>query len=588
MKTPLPFLLFALCCYLLANPNTHAHRSIKHTLAATNTAQAQCLLLEKAANLHTQIFFSNTNTTTKFPLLNTQNTNQDRGMKVANKKLALVIGNGTYMDGGSLDNPVNDADAMTTALQQLGFKVRPYKNLNQKQLKKAINDYGDELKKGNYDISLFFYAGHGLQVNGQNYLVPTDAAPKSQNDVDEDCIRASKVLGKMADANTIVNIVMLDACRNNPYERSWTRTTQGKGLNFMHAPSGTIIAYATSPGKTAADGSGNNGRYTAAVLNHIHTPNITIEEFFKRVRTSVQDESSYEQTPWESTSLTGNFYFKEEVKTVVVEERKEDKKKYMPPTPKPKTKPTNPIDLIEYNMVYVEGGTFDMGCTSEQGSDCGSDEKPVHQVTLSNFYISKYEVTQAQWKAVMGKNPSHFSGCDECPVDNVSWEDIQEFLKKLSQQTGKNYRLPTEAEWEFAARGGNRSKGYKYAGSNDIEEVAWYWKNSGDKELSGDWDYDKMMENNCKTHVVGTKKANELGIHDMSGNVWEWCSDWYGSDYYASSASANPEGASSGSYRVLRGGSWSSDPDYARVANRYDYYSLSRASHYGFRLAYSY
>ena len=188
------------------------------------------------------------------------------------------------------------------------------------------------------------------------------------------------------------------------------------------------------------------------------------------------------------------------------------------------------------NMVYVSGGTFTMGATSEQGSDAYDDENPTHSVTLSSFYICKYEVTQALWEAVMGSNPSNWKGAN-LPVETVSWDDCQTFIRKLNALTGKNFRLPTEAEWEFAARGGNNSRGYKYAGSNNIGDVAWYDDNSG-----------------SKTHVVGTKSPNELGIYDMSGNVWEWCQDWYGS--YSSASQTNPTGASSGSYRVLRGGSW--------------------------------
>ena len=192
------------------------------------------------------------------------------------------------------------------------------------------------------------------------------------------------------------------------------------------------------------------------------------------------------------------------------------------------------------NMVYVSGGTFTMGATSEQGSEADSNEKPTHSVTLSSFYICKYEVTQALWEAVMGSNPSNWKGAN-LPVETVSWDDCQTFIRKVNALTGKNFRLPTEAEWEFAARGGNNSRGYKYAGSNNIETVAWYYGNSG-----------------SKTHAVGTKYPNELGIYDMSGNVWEWCQDWY--DSYSSASQTNPTGASSGSHRVLRGGCWG---DYA-------------------------
>ena len=216
-------------------------------------------------------------------------------------------------------------------------------------------------------------------------------------------------------------------------------------------------------------------------------------------------------------------------------------------------------------MVYVEGGTFTMGATSEQGSDALDGGKPAHSVTLDGYYIGKYEVTQKLWKAVMGSNPSDFKG-DNLPVENVSWDDVQEFLRKLNAMTGKNYRLPTEAEWEFAARGGNSSRGYKYSGSNSLGSVAWYYDNSGDR-----------------THAVGTKSPNELGIYDMSGNVWEWCQDWYGS--YSGSSQRNPQGPNSGSSRVFRGGCWSYDARFCRVSIRGYNTPGYRLNHLGFRLA---
>ena len=191
---------------------------------------------------------------------------------------------------------------------------------------------------------------------------------------------------------------------------------------------------------------------------------------------------------------------------------------------------------VEFKMIKVEGGTFSMGATSEQGSDAYNDEKPVHSVTLSDYYIGETEVTQELWVAVMGSNPSYFKGNNQLPVERVSWDDCQEFIKELNRLTGKEFRLPTEAEWEYAARGGKYSRGYKYSGSNNADEVAWYYNCSG------------------STHPVKTKKANELGLYDMSGNVWEWCNDWYGR--YQSYSQTNPTGPSKGGFRMDRGGSW--------------------------------
>jgi len=225
------------------------------------------------------------------------------------------------------------------------------------------------------------------------------------------------------------------------------------------------------------------------------------------------------------------------------------------------------LQPAEPEMVFVQGGTFMMGATHEQGSDIHKDEKPIHRVTVSDFYIGKYQVTQAQWKSVMGNNPSKFIGYD-LPVELVSWEDVQDFISKLNTQTGKQYRLPTEAEWEFAARGGNRSKGYKYSGSNNDENVAWYSYNSG----SG-------------TKPVGTKSPNELDIYDMSGNVREWCSDWFGE--YRSYTETNPQGSISGSYRVCRGGCWYDFEWSTRVSYRYYLIPNIRDNGLGFRLTHS-
>ena len=218
---------------------------------------------------------------------------------------------------------------------------------------------------------------------------------------------------------------------------------------------------------------------------------------------------------------------------------------------------------FEMDMVYVKGGTFRMGATEEQEEYVKDWEKPVHSVTLSDYYIGKYEVTQGLWEAVMGSNPSYFYMIDDYPVEYVSWNDVQDFLKKLNELTGKNYVLPTEAQWEYAARGGAKSKGYKYSGSNEFDDVAWYDDNSG-----------------SSPHPVGTKAPNELGIYDMSGNVWEWCSDWFGE--YTGGAPTDPE---SRDHHVFRGGNWSAAAWYCRVSARGHGDPRVRSYALGFRLA---
>ena len=222
------------------------------------------------------------------------------------------------------------------------------------------------------------------------------------------------------------------------------------------------------------------------------------------------------------------------------------------------TNQTFTVGGVSFTMVYVEGGSFVMGATSEQADEAYDDEKPIHRVYLSSYYIGQTEVTQELWEAVMGSNPSEFYGSKR-PVEMVTWDDCQNFIRKLNQKTGKNFRLPTEEEWEYAARGGNLSKQYKYSGSNSLSDVAWFTNNS-----------------NSNSHNVATKRSNELGIYDMSGNVWEWCQNMM----------YNYDGSSyNGSDRVYRGGSWLSDYDNCRVSLRNGRSASFNSNNIGLRLA---
>ena len=254
----------------------------------------------------------------------------------------------------------------------------------------------------------------------------------------------------------------------------------------------------------------------------------------------------------------------------------EEEKPFVPQEPELQEAYTETAFGMNLEMVYVKGGEFMMGYTKEQELDRpnipdSSDKKNTRKTKLDSYHIGRYEVTQAQWKAVMGTELSHFKG-DSLPMENVSWEDAQEFCKKLSEETGKKYVLPTEAMWEYAARGGVHKTNTKYAGSNDINEVAWYENNS-----------------NNKTHSVGSKKANALSLYDMSGNVSEWCSDWYGRKSYLGAYDPtddyNPQGPTSGTGRVTRGGDWFQPTEVCQVSYRMNFRSDRRFRLFGFRVA---
>lgn len=254
----------------------------------------------------------------------------------------------------------------------------------------------------------------------------------------------------------------------------------------------------------------------------------------------------------------------------------EKEKPFVPIEPELQEDYTETAFGMNMEMVYVKGGEFMMGYTKEQELDIpnipdSSDKKNTRKTKLDSYHIGRYEVTQAQWKAVVGTEPSHFKG-DSLPVEKVSWEDAQEFCKKLSEQTGKKYVLPTEAMWEYAARGGVHKTNTKYAGGNNINEVAWYKNNS-----------------NNKTHPVGSKKANALGLYDMSGNVAEWCLDWFGDMTYLGAYDPtddyNPQGPTSGMSHMTRGGYWSSVDASCQVSNRINFRPDGRLNVFGFRVA---
>ena len=480
----------------------------------------------------------------------------------AQRRVALVIGNAAYADS-PLRNPVNDATDMAAALRQMGFEVTLLRDARRRQMNDAVRAFGRQLRQGG--VGLFYFAGHGLQVAGQNYLVPIGADIEEEFEVSDEAVSAGRILGAMEAAGNGLNLVILDACRNNPYSRGF----RGRSARGLAAPAqaarGSLIAYATSPNAVAADGSGRNGLYTKHLLRYMQEPGLGVEEMFKKVRIAVERESGGQQTPWELSSLPGDFSFT--VSSTAGSGDSGDAERRRLEAERRRRKREAQERGLGLEMVRVEGGGFTIGCQSWRDGTCYEDEKPAHWVRVRSFEIGKYEVTQAQWEAVMGRNPSRFLGCAKCPVERVSWHDVQAFLAKLNARTGGGYRLPTESEWEYAARGGQRSRNYRYAGGNDMGSVGWHGDNSGDR-----------------THPMGGKRANELGLHDMSGNVWEWVQDCWNENYQGAPADGRAWTSGDCSRRVVRGGSWVKLPRGLRSANRLWNVTGNRSSYLGFRL----
>lgn len=570
-------------------------------------------------------------------------------------RVALVIGNGAYRDA-PLRNPVNDARGMAEALRQCGFVVAELENVSREAMFRALREFGDRIKGGG--IGLFYFAGHGMQVKGRNYLIPVGMDIAREDEVPAQALEVDLVLAKMDSAGSRLNVMILDACRNNPFGSAFRGGNSG--LAQMDAPAGTYISFATAPGRTAADGNGANGLYTQHLLANLRTPGLKLEDLFKQVRSGVLRDSAKAQMPWDSSSLTGDFYFvpgngspvvgnadpapspvrndSEPWKLLVRDgfesqaefdrrikalptlrlgravpqrEAYDLDRKRLPMVLEPEAwarpflnmgKVVLVVDKEQARTLCTSGGdlalegrfttvgskvvcsrleavssigrfvltrpaTFAVGDKDEvdlgkgerlilafipsgsfrMGSATGrSNERPVHDVTISrSFWMGAYPVTQAQWQVVMGSNPSYFKGPD-LPVENVNWDDCQQFISRVNAMGVGTFRLPTEAEWEHACRAGSTGETHENLVAN-----AWYWDNSGKT-----------------THPVGQKQANAWGLYDMTGNVTEWCQDWYGKSYYHDSPSGDPQGPPSGSDRVRRGGSFVHEAHRIRYAYR--------------------
>lgn len=534
-------------------------------------------------------------------------------------RLALIIGNGNYDSFGDLKSPLRNVDSMRLLLKdEMNFSSVDYlKDGKQSEMENMLDTFYRKISsydKSKYKVvALFFYSGHGLaDDNKKNYLIPTDAKINCPRDLKYEAINLDRILEDLDSKSSFLNLLMIDACRNTDYISKKLRECKFKDNPTMELPvgmfdgiekpkiellnSGTFISFSASYGKTASSGDSDdrivNSPYVTAFLEYVRIPNKTIQTLFTiDISKGTRKLTGDSQQPTTEIKFDNYFYFK--IATKPIDSDGDGFPNDIDRCPNEYSPTNGGCPSPKDNLIYVQGGTFKMG-----SFDGALHEKPVHNVTLKSFYIGKFEVTYAEYvkflnvkgnqtegggswvnldestgfeKCRIQKKGNQFiveSGYDNHPMISVSWYGAKAYCDWLSETTDHNYRLPTEAEWEYAARGGNKSLGYKYSGSNNIDEVAWYGGVS-----------------NMKTHPVGTKKANELGIYDMSGGAWEWCSDWFNEAYYQlSENSNNPQGPNFGIIRIGRGGSVFASTYYCRVSDRNGSYPHIANVNCGFRI----
>ncbi|HEY9844443.1 MAG: SUMF1/EgtB/PvdO family nonheme iron enzyme [Candidatus Sericytochromatia bacterium] len=484
----------------------------------------------------------------------------------AEKRVALVIGNGDYKTLGRLANPVNDAREMARTLEKLGFRVVLRENVpDVDQFLAAMHEFSSQLTPDS--VALIFYAGHGVQVNGINYLIPTQVQIASEREIPYRALNLDDLIQTLQEGKSRLNILVLDACRDNPFVQSSRSLQRGLAI-VQNQPNNFLVAYATAPGKTASDGlgTGEHGLFTQELLKAIATPGLSIEQVFKRVRINVKQLSHDQQVPEERSVLTEDFFFAPAPGEVIRPTPVPFTRPSPEPTPRPTAQgpPTEIIDRLGMKFNLIPAGSFLMGSpNNEIGRE--SDERQ-HQVTIARpFYLQTTELTQGQWQAVMGFNPAHFNNDPNLPVENVSFEDVQSFIQRLNDRQEGRYRLPTEAEWEYAARSGSSAAWAFGPQAGRLDAFAWFSANA-----------------EGRTHKVASKSPNAWGLYDMYGNVWEWVADWYGE--YPDQTVPDPMGPAEGSFRVVRGGAWFIEAPLARSAVRGRNAPGYKAVGLGFRL----
>ena len=563
----------------------------------------------------------------------------------AEKRVALIIGNSAYEHTTPLPNPKNDAVVLTRVLKRLGFDVVSGIDLKRPEFEKTVRTFASKLKSA--DVGLFFYSGHGLQVNGNNYLVPIDAKLVDEADLDFAMVKMNAVMRQM-ERNSKTNLIFIDACRDNPLARNLARSmgrtrsaSIGRGLAPVRSGIGSMITFATEPGNVALDGAGSNSPFTTALVRHIETPGLDIAELLRRVRREVIDSTAGRQVPWNHSSLTDGFTFLKGMvgaagpmaangsgsgsmelafwNTIKGSSNPADIQDYLTRFPKGTFASIATRQIKKLNaqktaalgklpsgqggdkssarsfqdcdicpkMVKIPAGSFMMGSADDDRS-ASRYERPQHKVTIKKpFAVGQFEITFDEWDACVadrgcaGYKPKDEKwGRGKRPVIRVNWEDAVTYLSWINHKTGKNYRLLSEAEWEYVARAGTKSyfsTGPKLTTYQAVFDGRRAF-NGGPKGIRA-----------AQTEEVGRFKPNSFGVYDMHGNVSEWVSDCWHKSYEGAPSDGSswdtPAERSTCSSKVRRGGSWYNAARDLRSAQRRRFSTRLKSYEVGFRVA---
>jgi formylglycine-generating enzyme required for sulfatase activity len=518
------------------------------------------------------------------------------GAQQRTARVALVIGNASYPDASTpLSTTIRDARSIAEELRRSEFEVDLKENIGKEEMQRAIDAFTGKIRSGT--AALFYFSGYGIQAARQTYLIPINAQVWSEADLRRDGFSVDALLAEMNRRGAKVKIVIIDAARRNPFERRFRASAAG--LAAIDAPEGTLAMYSAAPGKLINDGSGANSVFVSELIKELRVPNLTAEEVFNRARIGVSRASSNEQVPWVASSLVDEFYFGASRPAITGPSpapapAPAPKPAPAPgpappvastpaPTPLPSPTTTTPSEPLRSEakpgdsfrdcqgcgeMVIVPAGAFDMGSNTEY-------ENPVHRVTIAKpFAIGRYEVTFDEWdrcvedKGCKAQPDDREWGRGDRPVINVSWLDAKAFVAWLSQKTGQTYRLPSEAEWEYAARAGTNT-------------AFWWGRDVGSRQAN-------CRECNTgtsqQTSPVGSYKPNSFGLYDTAGNAAEWVEDCWNDSYRGAPKDASAWNAGQCRLRGLRGGAYDSQAKSVRSTARFRYDTDVRYSANGFRV----